>query len=202
MPHISLHEPKDIAVSLAIAMQERQSFPDDRGTDLKDLTIDDLSDLFGHTLRAKPNGTRPYPSGGGLYPIETYFVGSLEGTPAAQVYHYDPTEHTLADLWPLSEDVTMEKIFPIAQSVAPACIVFTGMWGRNGARYGDFGYYVGILEAGHMAQNISLAAAALDMGIRPMGGFDDVVVSKLLDIDENLEQVVYVLMIGKNPDET
>ena len=198
MPQIPLQAPKNITVSLADAMHKRHSSPHDHGADLEDLTVSDLSDLFGLALRARPNGTRPYPSGGGLYPIETYFVGTLEGAPTAHVYHYDPTEHALADLWPLPENVTMKDIFPIAEFAAPACIVFTGMWGRNGTKYGDFGYYLGMLEAGHMAQNILLAATTLDIGTRPMGGFDDAIVSKLLDIDENLEQVVYVLMIGKS----
>lgn len=197
MPQVALKEPTTLDISLATAMQKRRSFPIDGGARLKDLTIDDISNLFGIALRAREDGTRPYPSGGTFYPIETYFIGALEDTASARVYHYDPETHALADLWPIQEDVEIKDIFPGAASVAPAYIILTGMWGRNGTKYGDFGYYLGMLEAGHMAQNILLAGTALNMSTRPMGGFDDTTISHFLDIDENIEQLVYMMMLGK-----
>ena len=45
------------------------------------------------------------------------------------------------------------------------------MWGRTGKKYGDFSYYLGMLEAGHVAQNILLTASALRIGARPIGRF-------------------------------
>jgi SagB-type dehydrogenase family enzyme len=199
MPQIVLDEPTALDISLADAMHERRSFHSDGGLRLNDLAVTDLSNLFGLALRANDKGKRPYPSGGGLYPVETYFVGTLDGTPSTHVYHYDPTAHALADLWPMPGSVEIEDIYsPMPEYIAPACIILTGMWGRNGVKYGDFGYYLGMLETGHIAQNILLAAAALDIGAKPVGGFDDAIVTELLDIDENLEQVVYTITVGQS----
>ncbi len=198
MPQLSLEDPTTLDISLATAMQKRHSFPTDGGARLKNLTVSDISNLFGLALRAREDGTRPYPSGGGLYPIETYFIGALGDALSARVCHYDPEMHALADLWPMPEDIEMEDIFPGTVSVAPACIILTGMWGRSGIKYGDFGYYLGMLEAGHIAQNILLTATALDMRTRPIGGFEDDTISGILDIDKNVEQCVYVITVGKS----
>ena len=198
MPQIQLGAPARSDFSLADALLKRQSFPTDGSLNLTDLTVADVSNLFGLALKAHEGGTRPHPSGGGLYPIETYFIGTLDGNESAHVYHYDPFAHTLADLWVMPADRGMQDILlPSVPYTAPACIVFTGMWARNGIKYGDFSYYLGMLEAGHAAQNILLAATSLDISSRPIGGFDDDVVSSLLDIDQNLEQVLYLIMIGK-----
>ena len=197
MPQILLDEPVFSDISLMAGIQKRQSFPADKCSRLSDLSIANISNLFGTALRGRQDGKRPYPSGGGLYPIEAYFVGKLENTRLAHVYHYDPSMHALEELWAIPGNNTMKEIFPGAESVAPACVVLTGLWARNGAKYGDFGYYLGMIEAGHIGQNILLASTVFDLGARPMGGFDDATLVKALDLDERLEQVVYTIMLGR-----
>jgi SagB-type dehydrogenase family enzyme len=201
MPQLPLSEPVALKMTLSEALGKRRSFSYDKGGELGDLSVADLSSLFGMGLRAREDGTRPHPSGGPLYPLETYFIGDLGKTEKnrghGQIYHYDPVMHALADLWPMPTGTEIDDFFPEAGSVAPACLVLTGMWGRNALKYGDFGYYLGMLEAGHVAQNILLAAGALGIGARPIGGFDDAAFVKALDINENIEQVVYAIMLGK-----
>ena len=77
MPQILLAEPDITGVSLEDAMRKRASFPPENGPRLKDLRVEDVSNLFGMSLKAREGGARPYPSGGGKYPMETYFIGTL-----------------------------------------------------------------------------------------------------------------------------
>jgi SagB-type dehydrogenase family enzyme len=81
-------------------------------------------------------------------------------------------------------------------SSAPAIIFLTACWKRNYKKYGDFGYMLGMLEAGHMGQNILLAVTALDLNACPLRGFVDETVSRILDIDAAIEQPVYAIALG------
>jgi SagB-type dehydrogenase family enzyme len=197
MPQIELIASAVPELSLAEALQKRVSYPHDKMGELQMPDLSDIASLLELSLRARPDGTRPYPSGGALYPIETYLIGALPGNDSPRSYHYEPESHTLADLWQLPDDCSLADIVPNLESVAPLLAVFTSLWGRNGTKYGDFGYYLGMLEAGHAAQNIVLAAAATGLHARPIGGFDDAAVARALDIDTSIEQPVYIIMIGK-----
>lgn len=52
-----------------------------------------------------------------------------------------------------------------------------------------------MLEAGHMAENVLLVATALGMSTRPIAGYDDAALAKLLDLDERIEQSVYSIAL-------
>ena len=79
---------------------------------------------------------------------------------------------------------------------ASAFLLFTAVWERTAAKYGDFGYLHAILEAGHMAQNVLLVASALKLSARPLGGFDDATIHNALGLDSDEEQPVYVIALG------
>ena len=63
-------------------------------------------------------------------------------------------------------------------------------------KYGDFAYTHALLEAGHMSENILLVATALDLLCRPMAGFNDELIPKLLDLDPEEEQPILTIMIS------
>src|SRR6185436_10721278 len=110
------------------------------------------------------------------------------------VYHYRPQEHALERLW--DAEVDMNRIFRGPDTpLPPALIVFTALWERGSAKYGDFSYYHALIECGHMAQNLLLVGTALGMAMRPHSGFTDSEIARLLDIDQRREQVVYTLML-------
>jgi len=200
MPHIQLRPPKQNQMTLSATLKKRRSFEPEEAASLERLAIEDVSNIFGTALTLLPDNSerRPYPSGGALYPIEIYYVGTFEGGLKPRVYHYNSDTHSLADLWPTPDDFTLKEIFPSVEVIAPTCMLMTAVWGRSATKYGDFSYYLGMLEAGHIAQNILLSATAYDIAARPFGGFDDGTVSKLLDLDSTLEQPVYAIMFGKN----
>jgi SagB-type dehydrogenase family enzyme len=76
-------------------------------------------------------------------------------------------------------------------------IVFTSVWNRSSAKYGDLAYQHALLEAGHMSENILLVAGALHIGTRPYAGFDDAILEQLLDLGDG-EQIVHTITVCKS----
>lgn len=68
---------------------------------------------------------------------------------------------------------------------------------RTRIKYGDRGYRLTLIEAGHLSQNILLLATELGLGSCPLAGFIDSEVNKLLDISLQKEVALYMIAIGK-----
>lgn len=190
---------RDLSYPIGAALQRRQSVRTfvERGP----LPLAKLSDVLGHSIAVRNDKKRPYPSGGMRYPIEAYIVNfSVTDLPSG-VFHYDPSAHSLRHLWDVDPTVPVYKENDAAAWAenSSASIILTGFWEKTTSRYGDFGYALALLEAGHIAQNILLVATALGIGAVPMGGFDDYAVSRLLDLDETREQSVYGITLMHLP---
>jgi SagB-type dehydrogenase family enzyme len=200
MRRVGLPEPAANTTPLANALKARRSAISFEGPtrDLRALTIDDIGSLFGMSLRSHPDSHRPYPSGGSLYPIETYlFIETLLGC-SGGIYHYNPSDHALEFLWPLPPIYNTKLLVPRSDHLDfSALIVFTAVWNRSSAKYGDFAYLLSLLEAGHMSQNIALCGAALDLATCPVAGFEDDQITTLLDLDSTREQPVHVVSLGR-----
>ena len=197
MEQIALPAPRPITNTLAETLQNRHScFSCDYETPF---TLEELGSLLGHAFQKRPDSqSRNYPSGGALYPIETYiFTSQLKGhEPAA--FHYNPTGHTLEKLWALPPGFDMKSLAQYPEGLMfSTLIVFTAVWKRSSAKYGDFTYTLALLEAGHMSENIVLTATALGLASRPMTGFNDDVIPTLLDLNEEDEQPVHSVVLGK-----
>jgi SagB-type dehydrogenase family enzyme len=123
-------------------------------------------------------------------------VSSFEsGEPT--VYHYHPKAHALEKLWAVPEGFDFDVLFSQsdASKKIQAAFIFTACWERSAKKYGDFTYNLALLEVGHMAQNVLLAATELDIEICPMGGFKDSLAHEILDIRNESEQAVYCLSV-------
>ena len=142
---------------------------------------------------------RPVPSGGGLYPLElTLLVRAVSGLDAG-VYHYVPAAHGLE----LVRAVELPRAFlaylfmgqPWVAEAALVCVIsFAG--GRSLPKYGDRGYRYALLEAGHVMQNLNLAASALGVGCVNLGGFYDDELATLAGIDIEHEIPLYCSALG------
>jgi SagB-type dehydrogenase family enzyme len=84
----------------------------------------------------------------------------------------------------------------LAERCAIALVVSAMFW-RSRFKYGQRGYRFTLLEAGHVVQNVLLAAEALELAAVPVGGFFDRKVAELLDIDGVNEAPLYVVPIGR-----
>ena len=146
---------------------------------------------------AEPAG-RPVPSAGALYPLELYVQArAVEGVTAG-VHHYHPLLHGLERLsTPAVPAPALARLYMGQPYVASAqCVlVITAVFERSLRKYGDRGYRYVLLEAGHVAQNVALAAAALDLGALSVGGFFDRELSSALGLDPDVEAPVYATAI-------
>jgi SagB-type dehydrogenase family enzyme len=155
-----------------------------------------LGSLVGAAYRAA-DGRRPVPSGGALYPLELYVVALHVGGVDAGVHHYNPYLHRLESLGPVDRaDVARTLVEPELVDGAAALIVLTAMFWRSRFKYGLRGYRFALLEAGHVMQNAVLAAAALGVAARPLGGYYDRLLDALVGADSLDEASVYALLLG------
>src|SRR3989338_7105660 len=193
MPKLALPRPAPLKMSLEQALSARRSSHDTSGV----LSLADIGTLLGHALGVRTDGSRHYPSGGGAYPVETYVLsGAIDYVPSA-VLHYHPLTHSLEHLWDIETRplVFQNSIISWADSAA-ALIILTANWNKA-AQYREFAYSLGMLETGHVAQNILLVATACGLSSCSLGGFSDDVVYNMLDIDATREQVVHVIAVGR-----
>ena len=150
-------------------------------------------------VREEPGYPRPFrvvPSGGALYPLELYVAAHRVAGLAPGLYHYEPEQHTLAallgDVGRLAGCAVQRDLIASAGAVILIGAVFL----RSTFKYGDRGYRFVLLEAGHLAQNALLAAAAQGLAAVPVGGYFDREVDELLDLDGIDESAVYLVALG------
>jgi len=154
--------------------------------------------LTGKTQNGRSR--RAQPSGGARFPLEVYPLVLTPGSDlAAGVYHYNVKEHSLDVLD--KREISNEEIgklftYPWVKNASLVLLV-TAMFWRNKNKYGERGYRYILLEAGHIGQNIYLAAEALGLQCCALGGTRDILLEKLLDIDGTTESPVYALALGK-----
>jgi SagB-type dehydrogenase family enzyme len=200
LPAVPLPDPELGRATLAKALAARRSR---RAFGDGPLACGQLASLlhaaYGVTgsLERTPQLLRTAPSGGALYPLELYVAAQrVEGLDRA-LYHYDPLRHVLEHLASLPV-LDGACLTPYAEPVeaCAAVVAITAMFWRSRFKYGARAYRFTLLEAGHVAQNLLLAAAALGLAALPLGGFYDREVDALLGIDGIYEGSLYLLPIG------
>jgi SagB-type dehydrogenase family enzyme len=142
---------------------------------------------------------RTAPSAGALYPLEVYVESfAIDGLQPG-LYHYDPLAHGLERVLEGDRRDALAATLPMPEPVqtCAAAFVITAMMWRSRFKYGLRGYRFALLEAGHVAQNLLLAAQALGLGSVPVGGFFDRELATLLSLDAVNEAPLYVIPVGR-----
>lgn len=165
-----------------------------------------LYSSYGVTGYRRANGEtvcrRPCPSAGGLYPLELYVATQqVRGLPDG-IYHYDARAHELEVRRPrLNYPELAEKLFgqDARETVLNANLVIAiaAIFERTMWKYGERGYRYVWLEAGHLGQNLCLAATALGLGPVNLGGFFDEELNRFLDLPSGEEDLIYLICIGQ-----
>ncbi|MBW2059630.1 MAG: SagB/ThcOx family dehydrogenase [Deltaproteobacteria bacterium] len=167
------------------------------------ISLLDLSQLLwatqGITHTASGQALRACPSAGALYPVETYVAANRVEELAPGIYHYYVPRHLLE---PVARRVTMNELASAAlgqRMVTTASVVFiwTAVVQRSKWKYRERGYRYIYLDAGHIGQNLYLAATALNLGCCTIGALFDEEVDRLLGVDGKEETVVYMGAVGK-----
>jgi SagB-type dehydrogenase family enzyme len=145
---------------------------------------------------------RAVPSGGALYPLELYLLAQHVDGLEPGLYHYDPWRHALECLPRRAPHGPGElTAFPELLEPAGALLLVTAMFWRTRFKYALRGYRFALLEAGHLGQNVALAATALELAALPVGGVYDRRIEEVIGVDGVNESLVYVFALGTEGDD-
>ncbi len=167
------------------------------------MTMSELSQLLwatqGTTTVFRGYPYRSAPSAGALYPVETYLVANrVEGLEPG-LYHYDAVEAGLqlireGDLGAQAAAAALDQ-----SMVREAAVVFvwTTIVERGKWKYLERAYRYIYTDAGHIGENLYLAATGLGLGCCCVGAFYDDEVNRLLGVDGVSETAIYLCAVGK-----
>ena len=183
------------------------------------LTLEQLSFLLWATQGTRetsPDGTRIYrnvPSAGNRHPIETYLsIHNVESLTVG-LYRYLPLDHKLLLIREDPEINEKIKSHSLKQSTmldsgphyfikeAPVVFIWSAIPYRTEWRYTIAAAKVIALDAGHVCQNLHIAASAVGAGSCSIGAYDQPEMDKLLEIDGKDEFVIYLCPVGFPPAE-
>ncbi len=169
----------------------------------EDISLQDISHIlwcgYGPTQKRGDFFFRTSPSAGALYPLEVYlFVFNIDSLDPG-IYHYSVRDNLLELL--IEGDFSSYLIgAALGQSFVGrgnCCVAISAVFRRNMSKYRDRGVRYIFLDAGHLAQNMILAAQERGIGSCPVGAFFDDEVNRLLGLDGEEESVIYLISMGK-----
>lgn len=202
---IILPKPKKIngdIKDLLISRRSRRIFSN------KCLKLDSLSSLLFYSagiinkVDDWTDSLRTYPSGGGRYPLELYLVINNVDKINNGLYHYNVKDHSLElllnkNLSNKMGNLTGQKFVKKASIV----LIMTGIFDRTRIKYEERGFRYVLMECGHLCQNIYLVSESLGLSCCSIGGFMDIKINELLDIQYTSEKVLYLAAIGNTKNE-
>ncbi len=142
---------------------------------------------------------RTAPSGGALYPIETYLAVNRDQEIPAGLYHFNVGEFALERLQSgdLGPALTMAAVNQKMLAQAAAVFIWTAIPRRSMSKYGERGMRYLLLDAGHICQNLLLAAESLGLAACPVAAFFDDEMNNLLGLDGVEESALYLAAVGE-----
>jgi len=148
-------------------------------------------EYMGYELRAAP-------SAGALYPVETYLVVNNVQEIEPGDYHYAVQDHELEQLKPGDFGQALARAALDQGMAAEACVVFawTALFARSKWKYKQRAFRYVYLDAGHIAQNLALAAVSLGLGTCQIAALYDDEVNSLLGVNGVEESILYLSAIG------
>jgi SagB-type dehydrogenase family enzyme len=141
---------------------------------------------------------RTAPSAGGLYPVETYlFVRAVEGFEPG-IYHFRPQAFDLEFLkkGDLARELAEAALGQTLVMAASVTFIWTALVERSRWKYRQRAYRYIYLDAGHIGENLYLAAGALGMGVCAIGAFYDDRANSIIGVDGIEETVIYMATAG------
>jgi SagB-type dehydrogenase family enzyme len=202
---IDLPDPKAIEIEeydLRKAIEERKSV---RQYADEPLRLEELSYLLWTTQGVKEvyKGKvtfRTVPSAGARHAFETYLlVNNVDGLEAG-LYRFLAVEHKLMPMdanSDISEKLTDACWNQKMVSTSAVTFFWTAVPYRMKWRYQERSYRYLHLDAGHVCQNLYLAAESINCGVCAIAAYIDELVNPLLDVDGETEFCIYIATVGK-----
>ena len=186
--------------SLWEAIAQRRSI---REFSNQSVTFSEISQLIwatqGITLKGRGFDFRASPSAGALYPIETYLVvNRVEQIPPG-LYHYSVKETQLILLKEghFGPEISQAGLGQEMLEEAACVFVWTAIVARSKWKYRERAYRYIYMDAGHIGQNLYLAATAMNLGCCTVGAFFDDEIDRLIGVDGKEEISVYLGAVGQ-----
>ncbi|MEM4718185.1 MAG: SagB/ThcOx family dehydrogenase [Desulfurococcaceae archaeon] len=162
------------------------------------LTHSELSCMLWATYGLVNRRRHVVPSAGATYPVEIYvFIKNVIGLKQG-IYRYDEVKHSLILVkeGDFSRDLAKACLDQSWVRDAPINIVIVARYEKTTSWYGDRGLRYIHFEAGHIGQNIYLAATELGLGTVAVGAFIDESIAELIGLGKEYI-VLYVFPVGK-----
>ncbi|MFI9007966.1 thiopeptide-type bacteriocin biosynthesis protein [Actinosynnema sp. NPDC053489] len=201
-PDVPLPEVGPPTGSLADALATRRTA---RGGELAGpLDATRLATLLWTAQGALPDGRRPYPSAGARHSARLRVVALRVGGLEPGVYEVDEVRRTLLRVAPAPpvDDVRGASMWfgdgegRVDPATTPAVLALYARVGALRAAYGLRALRLAFTEAGHLAQNLALVAAASGLALGVIGGFHDDLAHDVLCLDGVNDTLVYLLPVA------
>lgn len=155
--------------------------------------------------RGRPYGvtSRPYPSGGGAYELETYVtVGACSGIDP-DCYHYDALAHELVSLRTPAQHVAAmldDASAATGWEVTPQVLLtFTSRTKRLMWKYSGMAYATTLKNVGVLLQTCYLVATAMGLAPCALGAGNSDLATEALQLPELEEVAVGEFLLGSAP---
>ncbi len=169
------------------------------------ISMEELSFLLWCTqgveeITSRPATLRPVPSAGSRHAFETLLLVNRVTGLDSGLYRFMASSHQLGPL-PAAPDPTGRLTAASRHQEMVTASAVTFIWmavlARMRYRYGERGYRYLLMDAGHVCQNLYLAAEAIGCHACALGGFDDEAMNRELGLDGEELFTVYLGSLGK-----
>jgi SagB-type dehydrogenase family enzyme len=169
------------------------------------ISLDEFSFLLWASGGVAAPGLAPHfrtaPSAGARCPLDTYvIVLRVEGLEKG-IYLYRVESHSLELVRKGDFEEPAVKATAGQEWIRGSAFVFAWIaeFARTTSRYKDRGYRYVFLDAGHVCQNVYLAAESLGFGTTGIAALVDDEVNALVGADGVERSIVYMAALGKVP---
>jgi SagB-type dehydrogenase family enzyme len=202
---VALPKPTEVVVApfdLRKAIEQRETI---RNYSNSAISLEELSYLLWCTQGVKKVTERPVtlrtvPSAGARHAFETYLLVNRVDHLNPGLYRFAAIEHGLlaisheADLAGRATQACGKQAHVLNSAV-------TFFWAATAERmtwrYMQRGYRYLHLDAGHVCQNLYLAAESLGCGVCAIAAYDDDAVNQILGLDGENQFAIYMASLGK-----
>jgi len=206
-PRVDLPAPAGVqvpALDVRAAIEQRRSL---RSYSAQPLSLGELSFLLWASqgvqkITERPVTLRNVPSAGARHAFETFVLVNRVTGLVPGLYRFAAIEHALLQV-DLCAEVAAQTVRACHDQTmvarAAATFVWVAVLERMHWRYGERGYRYLHLDAGHICQNLYLAAEALGAGACAIAAFDDDLLNQVVGADGEQMFAVYAAALGKRP---
>ena len=143
---------------------------------------------------------RNVPSAGSRHPLECHLlINNVVGLKPG-LYYYHPLKHCLVlfnDTPSIANEICDGCLRQMMVANSAFTVILTALPYRTVWRYAQRGYRYLYLDAGHVGQNIHLAAEAVGGGACMIAAYQDEAMNDCLGVDGVEEFVIYIAAVGK-----